>query len=289
MKSDLIILGGGGLFADEHAMAVWIWFTQAWWFYLLRKKVVCLGQSVGPLRKYWAKMMTGWVFRQAVLVTVRDKQSADLLSKLGVKDVKVLADPAYALGYDSESSQKRNGYVVMSLRQWGLENSKQIDEDLAAFVKWLWKEKKLKTVFIAFQEKVESDVARYMSLEKLIDNKKIFSRELVSEDYRAALDIIGRADYVVGMRLHSIIFAVLSRKPFIALSYSKKVMDYVDTLGLTNYIDYKDVNFWNLKMKFVEAEKEYDRIAKVLEERKLYFTYEFFRQEALLRKIWEND
>jgi len=284
-KSDLVILGGGGLFADEKVRAVWIWFVQAWWFYLLRKKVVCLGQSVGPLHRFWTRKLTAWVFKKAVLVTVRDENSAKLLREIGVNKVTVTADPAYAIGYDSESFHKKNGYIVMTLRQWSKENPEQLDSDLAAFVNWLWEEKKLRTIFIPFQKNIESDVERYKSLEKTINNSGIFSMKNVDDSFQDALEIIARADYVVGMRLHSIIFAVLCKRPFIALSYSTKVKDFVKTLGLENWIDYKDLNFEKLKVMFEKVENEYKHIEKTLESKKLYFTYEFFKQENLLREL----
>lgn len=284
-RADLVILGGGGLFVDEKASAVWVWFVQAWWFYFLRKKVVCLGQSVGPLHNSWARKMAAWVFKKAALVTVRDEKSAELLRELEVKKVHVLADPAYAIGYDSESFHKKNGYIVMTLRQWPKGNLDEINKAMADFVNWLWEEKKLKTIFIPFQENVESDMERFEALEKIIDNKNIFSSKKVEEDFREALEIIARADYVVGMRLHSIIFAVLSKRPFLAISYSNKVKDFVRTLGLENWIDYEEINFERLINKFNEIEKEYSHIEKVLEAKKLHFTYEFFRHEKLLREV----
>jgi polysaccharide pyruvyl transferase CsaB len=284
-RSDLIILGGGGLFADEIASAVWIWFVQAWWFYFLGKKVVCLGQSVGPLHRYWARKMTAWVFKKAALVTVRDEKSAVLLKDLGVKKIHVLADSAYAIGYDSESFHKRNGYIAMTLRQWAKGNLNEIDTSLADFVKWAWKEKKLKTFFIPFQNTVESDMKRFESLAKLVDNEKIFSLKTTEGDFREALEIISRADYVVGMRLHSIIFAVLCKRPFIALSYSTKVRDFVKTLGLANWIDYQEISLERLEAMFNEMEKNYNQTEKILETKKLHFTYEFFKHENLLREV----
>lgn len=53
------------------------------------------------------------------------------------------------------------------------------------------------------------------------------SSNLVSE--------LSRCDYVIAMRLHACIFATQLSIPFIALSYSSKVKNYMQGIGLSNY------------------------------------------------------
>ncbi|MCC6643755.1 polysaccharide pyruvyl transferase family protein, partial [Candidatus Peregrinibacteria bacterium] len=92
---------------------------------------------------------------------------------------------------------------------------------------------------------------------------------------------------VIGMRLHSVILAVLSKTPFIALSYSKKVKDFDATVGMKDFVlDYQKLNLDDLK-KMVKnlllVEKD---VAINLEKEKLKNTYKFFDHEKLLKKLF---
>jgi polysaccharide pyruvyl transferase WcaK-like protein len=46
------------------------------------------------------------------------------------------------------------------------------------------------------------------------------------------LDLIGRFEFAVGMRLHFLIFAALQGTPFIALPYASKVTGLLEDLGM---------------------------------------------------------
>jgi polysaccharide pyruvyl transferase WcaK-like protein len=46
------------------------------------------------------------------------------------------------------------------------------------------------------------------------------------------LDLMGRFEFVIGMRLHFLIFAALRSTPFVALPYASKVMGLLEDLGM---------------------------------------------------------
>lgn len=289
-RVDLILLGGGGLFADENPRAVWIWFVQFLWFWLMRKPVFCVAQSVGPLRRRWARVLTGWVFRRAAAVTVRDTQSADLLKELGVKNVQVLADAAYAIGYETRSEvpektlkpvKKR---VVLSLRSWADVRDEKMQSIIAEMVIWLRVEKDLETVFVPFQTCQTDDRKIYEKIRQYLGKHAAGFSMLEAANFTEALQIIRDSKYVIGMRLHSVIFAVLTGRPFLGLSYSKKVRDFIATIGLEKFaLDYKSLTLEELKKSFNCLEKEQDQVVHALHKAKLKYSYEFFRHEDVLR------
>lgn len=53
---------------------------------------------------------------------------------------------------------------------------------------------------------------------------------------KATLRTIGRLDAVLGMRLHSVVFAACSRVPFLALAYDPKVTGFCERLGLEEQV-----------------------------------------------------
>jgi polysaccharide pyruvyl transferase WcaK-like protein len=87
------------------------------------------------------------------------------------------------------------------------------------------------------------------------------------------------------MRLHSIIFGVIAKTPFLALSYSSKVRDFVKTLKLDHYLDYNALSLDQLKSKAAEILKDREKLSLYLEKQKLHFTYEVFKHEQILKNL----
>lgn len=278
--ADLIVLGGGGLFSDEKPRAVWIWYLQYLWFKAFRKKVACLAQSVGPLKNKWAKKIVNNVFKNAVLATVRDDKSANLLEQIGVSGVKVLADPAYGIAYNQESFSKKSNYIVLTLRPWEKERDLAVNAIIKKFSDWLTREHNLEVVFVPFQTRFDSDLERFECLKNFVKLKN-------PEDINETLEITTRARAVLGMRLHSVILAVLTKTPFVALSYSKKVKDFADTVEMGEFVlDYNNFTLEQLKKVFEKTLKKREAIENTLEKQKLKNTYKFYDHEKYLQNLF---
>ena len=75
-KSDGIVFGGGSLFTDiESWRACALWWWHAFWAWMFGKKVVLAFQGIGPFRTSIGAMLTKWVVRRAVYISVRDAHS----------------------------------------------------------------------------------------------------------------------------------------------------------------------------------------------------------------------
>lgn len=282
-QTDLVILGGGGLFNDERPKAIWIWLIQSFWFYLFGKKVVCLAQSVGPLKSRFGKWATKWVYKKAVLKTVRDEKSLGILKSIGIGGALQLADPAFALAYELESRHKINNEVVISLREWDSEKDISRYKLLGELANYLNNKHNLKAVFVPFQQRHdETDLYCYEFIKDQVGLKKV-------SDYKQAMEIIARSKIVIAMRLHAIIMAVLARRPFVAISYSKKVNDFVETLGLEQFsLEYQDLNLEQLKEKVDQVLAEEKQVEATLEKQKMKMVYEFYKHEKLLKDIYKT-
>lgn len=284
-KTDLIILGGGGLFTDEKWQAVWIWFVQTWWFWLFRKRLVCIAQSIGPLETGLGKYLTRKVFRRAVYISVRDKKSLLTLKDLGITNAKLLSDAAFALAYEHGIARNIQDQVVLSLRAWPAERQQSILSAIAKSVDWLWATHKLKTLFIPFQEQGQSDIAQYQKIQKLIHHSTALQLKVV-EDYKQAMEIIGRSKFVLGMRLHSLIFATMEGRPFVALSYSTKVHDLMSDLKMSDFtLDYNKINFKVLSEIINNLLSRQHDLSDHLTKEKMKNTYRFFEHEKALKLL----
>ncbi len=283
---DLFVLGGGGLFNDEKKKAVWIWFVQAIWPILLRKKLVMLGQSVGPLHSYFGKKLCKFVFMKAMLVTVRDQGSKKLLENLGIKKIYVYGDLALANGYDIEGKPRLEKTIVLSLRDWIDENSTEKDKIFVELIDFLFERYKLKTIFVPFQTNQHSDLDRATRLSKLLKYPESMIIILEKIDYRIATEIISKAKFCIGMRLHSIIFSLISVKPAIVISYSEKVRNFAEEAGFKEILDYQKINLKDLKNSIEHLLLDYDQLISILEKNKLKEIYTLFNHEKLLKMLF---
>lgn len=284
---DAFILGGGGLFSDEKMQAIIIWSVQAKLALFCGKALFCLGQSVGPLNTSFGRKWTYDVYSRARVATVRDQESQKVLHRIGVPMTRVLADPAFSTHVESFHDQEN--YIVMSLRPWIKGESTALYKNCAQFIDWVWHKYGFRTLLLPFQILADNDA---IVLNKIFDQiKRKKTAELVgySTDYRSAINIIGKAQAVVGMRLHSLIFSTLTLRPFLALSYSDKVRQFATDLGLQDYvIDWENMTLESLQKNFdkMMAQKEY--IQTVLMEKNFRLRQKAREHEELLRDFFAS-
>jgi len=151
---------------------------------------------------------------------------------------------------------------------------------------WLREKHDLETLFLAFQTDHVDDRLRYNQIKDVLGKNSAGFKLVIPEDYSQAVEIIGRSEAVIGMRLHSIIFAVLGRTPFLGISYSKKVRDFIETIGLSDFsLNYESVTLEQLEQRFESLVLKKSDVVLKMEKAKLKYTYEFFRHEKILQKV----
>ncbi|MBN1494742.1 polysaccharide pyruvyl transferase family protein [Candidatus Peregrinibacteria bacterium] len=247
---DKFILGGGGLFTDERLFAVLLWGLQAYFAYKYKKPVYMLGQSVGPIKTKIGRWIVKRVFSKAFYINLRDEESKNLLEKLKInKEIIVTCDPVFKLNFDRKFIQKSGydrlnkkveqlgccGYFICSIRPW-IENQEKLYTKFIQTVDEIRIKYQLLPVFIPFQLIKDND---WSVLNKFIAQKGLEGKIKMlkyNENIYEILDIISHAKFTFGMRLHSILFSILAGCPFIAISYSEKIQNFLKMAGLENYI-----------------------------------------------------
>ncbi len=267
---DLFILGGGGLFTDERPLAIVIWSIQAGMARFFRRPIYCFGQSVGPLMTTFGRLMTRKVFKKAKVITVRDASSAVILQKLGLHHAHVLADPVFYLGHSSEDSQDiaevsppaalRENFVVISVRPWSPHDQNKL-KNLAQFIDWLYQEKGLQTVLVPFQILADNDALPMQEILENVQHKTAVEIFEYSANFRDTLKLMAKAKAVIGMRLHSLIFATLTETPFLALSYSQKVCSLMHSLEQSEFLlKWSHFETEDLRQSFEKLMNQYEII-----------------------------
>lgn len=237
--ADEFVLGGGGLMQDEHPRAILIWGIHLLLAIILRKKIRILANSVGPLDRSWARGLVRWLFNHADEITVRDQASKELLKKIAVKKEVRVADD-YALfschsGLDPESisaQSKDSKYIILSLRDWLSGRDKEkFESELLKLINYFIQELGYKIIALPFENLHDKDAEYLMYIQGLVPDKNMFHVQKYCSDFDKIFALYQSAEFVVGMRLHSIILAHKFKKPFLALSYSSKVRDFCRQLG----------------------------------------------------------
>jgi len=238
---DGFLLGGGGLFNEDHPRSIFIWFLQVLKAMRLKKPLFCLGQSIGPLKSFWARFVVTKIFQSAQIITVRDAQSQRLLENLlkgtAHAPIHLLADPVFSLSIVSSEFKKKlaSRYVIFSVRPW-LSYEQKRYQALAQTIDWLYEKHQLSSVLVPFQNLHDSDEQALQAVLALVSHPEAVQLLSYSPNFSEIIALIQNAQAVIGMRLHSLIFSILCATPFIGLSYSQKVTDLVKMLDLDAFL-----------------------------------------------------
>ena len=260
-SADLMVLGGGGLFQDywgchpEHILTPHHGSITYWAGFALLARITGTplgihGVGVGPLESEAARRYTRLAFEQAGTAGVRDRASLDLLAEIGLDPaaVTLAADPVWLLDpasqdavadiLEAESIPTAGALrIAVAIRPWG-DDEKTLGE-LAAALDRFAEEEDADVLFVPFHRSRlthENDAhaaSRVAARMQHIDRTAILRGEYTPQE---TLAVIGSADLVIGMRLHSLIFAALAEAPAVAISYDPKVRRVMEELGLTDRV-----------------------------------------------------
>jgi polysaccharide pyruvyl transferase CsaB len=255
----LFLLGGGGLFYDYYGVETGKILSREHGgiaFYtglgmlarLLDKPVMLYGVGVGPLFSEEGRRLTRSAFDCADVVTLRDTGSQELTLSLGIsgEKIQVTADPAYLFEEEHRIDdilakyklEELHPLIGVVLREWKtgkhpMEWVKAVGEALDGLVEKL----DAHPLFIPLHATTtdESDSRLMQSIMDGIRNKKkvVLLSEKATSAEKAAL--IGKCDVLLGMRLHSILFAIKQGVPFAALEYDPKVEHMLADSGLAEF------------------------------------------------------
>lgn len=254
---DYFILGGGGLFGSLSFQANLIWTIQAKMAYRLKKPVIMLGQSIGAIKWAIIRWLVKGIFQKAAFISVRDRDSREVLRQMGVtKQITVAPDLAFAVPL----AQKKTHHTVsdkktaiIALRQ--MKNlPKNFHKNIAEFLNWLVAKQKYRLKFINFQEGMEGDGQLHEQIIKLMDDhsKAEYIEQKNLKGTGDLLKIFQKADFVLGMRLHSIISAIKADTPFIAINYASKVENLLKDRKLSAFcLNLNELTCEELKQQYL--------------------------------------
>jgi len=236
-RASLFISGGGGLIQDVTSLSsLGYYLGMILLAKLLRRKAVVLAQGIGPLKTAPGKVMTRLIANTLDFITVRDQDSRKLLRQIGVlkPPVYVTADPVLALEpapperIDEIMKAERIGRdgkkIAVCARPWA--TSLDYPLSLAKGADYFCEHERATPVLIPFQRSKDMQMCREIA--RLMKHQAI----IIEGEYSAPelLGLIGRMDFLVGMRLHSLVFAALGGVPMLGIVYDPKVRSFLERI-----------------------------------------------------------
>lgn len=243
-RADLVISGGGSLLQDATS-------SRSLYYYLMvislakwaNKPVVVYANGIGPIDRPANRRLTRRILNQVDLITLRDGLSGEEIRRLGVvrPPVEVTADPAFNLtaapaesilpllerpeAPREPSDRRERPLVGVSVRRW--QGSEVWGPALAAAADHLCETYGADIVFLPMQFPADIEVSEMVA--GLMHRPSVIVRDRLPAGRYLAL--VGQLDFLIGMRLHGLIFAARQHVPLLGLAYDPKVTGVLDYIG----------------------------------------------------------
>lgn len=284
--SDLLISGGGSLLQDVTSNKVipyYLGIVKIAQFY--KKPVVFYSQGIGPVAKGLGKWLVKTVGNKVTQIFVRDEGSKALLETIGVKKapITVTIDPVLGIKAKPELVDKLAPNLVAGkkvgiyIRPW--KNDKELVDKLKEVSKYIV-DRGYDLYLMPMYHKEDLSISEELA-SNLGEHVHVISQEMTIDEVVA---YTSQFDFILGMRLHSLIMAHAVGVPMIGLSYDPKVASFLNEVNAPYCVDVDNLNVTRLK-EYIDRlvdnfEEEKERIFKMNQkkEQKVELPAEYIKQ-----------
>lgn len=244
--SDALLSGGGSLLQDStstRSLMYYLSITVA--AKLMRKKVMLYANGIGPVSGKRNRRLVKQVVNKADLITLREENSYEELLAMGVNPKKcfVTADPVFTMDgiskqeayilLEKEGIPLDKPLVVVSVRNW-----RDMDKFIIRFAKLcdtIVQKYDRTIVFLAMQ--MPNDITISEKVQKKMEQPAYILRGSYSPG--EVMGMISTADFILSMRLHTLIFAARQHVPLLGFVYDPKIEYYLEKLEMPSGGDLK--------------------------------------------------
>ncbi|MCX7773905.1 MAG: polysaccharide pyruvyl transferase CsaB [Clostridia bacterium] len=238
LKSTRLFLAGGGSLIQDNTS------TRSILYYLtvLRMAKMCgtramlFANGIGPIKKAFNRRNATRVLDHLYAISLRDSESFQEIKSLGISKphIYVTSDPAILLKpaaderirklMDKEGVPHDKPLVGFSIRKWA--DSSYL-EDIAAIADFCSEKLGAYVVFIPMQFPSDYEICSEVK-NRMKHPATIIKNMYCPEDM---LGFVGKLELLVGMRLHSLIYAASQCVPLTGLVYEPKVDAFLNEIG----------------------------------------------------------
>lgn len=255
LKSQTIIIGGGGIIQDRTSQAnLWFYVLFSLLALLSGKKVIIKSVGATNTNKSLSILAIKILLFTAKSISARDKSSIQTLKKYTNKHICLEKDlaynfiPPYYEHHPAEAFINREPYILVSLRPT-LNDQKNfsIDENQLtnALHDAISQTLIEKIVLAPFQQQ---DKKILLKLSNKLSNKKTFFVDALSaEDY---YQLSKNASLIIAMRYHAALLGLLVNNNCIGIAYDEKVTSLFTSLNkYEQCLNLKDIDQLSEKIK----------------------------------------
>ncbi len=243
----LLIFGGGNLLQDGSSARSLLYYTAI--LQLAKRcgmKIMVYANGIGPLRFEKSRKAAANALNLADLITLRETDSIRECAALGVDKPRILAtaDPAFTLKEAdvrwTETLCAKFGikegtrYFVVALRDFKTEADKNTKE-IAAACDRIHDACGLIPIFLPMHDPLDRAVNRAAAA--LCRCETVFLEGLTGGE---VLGILRRTEFVLAMRLHTLIYSTAVGTPSMGLAYDGKLRAFMETMELPYMLDAVD-------------------------------------------------
>lgn len=285
-EAKMLLFGGGSLLQDvTSSKSIKYYLAILRLAQLCGMKTMLYANGIGPIVKKGDRHLASKVLNKVDIITLRDDKSDIELKNLGVTrpEIIITADPAFTLDTDLDLSgeyyTKMAGIptgvklAVVSVRDW--KNSViDFEDTLAKLCDFLTENHGIYPLFVPMQYPQDTEISERI-MKKMKNTGYIINRELSVPEM---FSVLSEAELIIGMRLHSLIYATTLEIPAMALVYDPKVSAFMESIGQVDCVNVET-------MTEQEALKELDSLVKYRQERR----HKLRKTNAVLRKKAEEN
>lgn len=261
-SSDIFISGGGSLLQDITSLkSLCYYLTLIWLAKRFKNKIYIFAQGIGPIKTLAGKILLKKTLKKVDLITVRDKQSKEYLSKLKIKSI-LTSDPVWNINKNSEiirQAAKQNKKVGIQLREWDSLTEHDL-KILCEGLNSLLEEDNNITDLILLSLQDSKDLNILQSFKEIIKNNKpeLNIKVINNVSIDNAFDIINGLDYFIAMRFHAVLAAMKLNVPVLPIVYDPKVKAISEEAGIP-YIEIGFISENDLKRKIKNLVERQDK------------------------------
>ena len=294
---DLLLSGGGSLLQDATSRKSILYYLAILALaQLLGKRTFIYSQGIGPITGRVNCRLTALVLRRTDGIVVRDEESRCRLQAIGVPEglIHVTADPVIRVKkpdpaqglalLEREGCPRRPGRLTVGWAVKARKPDKPLLQEVEKCILWLREAYGADSVLIPFYHKEDVGVCAGVA-ERLGGQAGCLREKYLSEE---TLSIIGCMDVLVGVRLHSLIYAAVMGVPMIGISYDPKVEAFLASIQRESGFTVKNFCLEGFQKAFRETMENREAIragtARSLEE----LISKLDQNEELIRAIMEQ-
>ncbi len=237
--SNIIISPGGHLFTNYNKIVpVFAHFFPCFLSFVMKKPFVVMAQTIGPFFGIWkvpAQLMTKFVLKNADIVTIRDSNSFENISKLNVKikDIRQTNELVFLYPGNNSVNESRTtnklGFTFHHIYYKRWMTKEDYVGKMVNFINKVNQDFNFEILFISMEKTIEnkSDIPLLKEIRSKLDNQSNIEIVTISKSSNELLSVFESLNFLIATKTHSVVYGLLKCIPTLAIAYEKKTDDFM--------------------------------------------------------------